>query len=234
MLATRSQRFIELVNTKQRLESEKESLKFFTTRKTALQEIVSALAGVSTSYQVMTNVGIPCPNLRETIESALTMVKIRLKHFLDNPNKALDGQEFVPFQRQLKSAVETLNKRLLDIWNAYIQQSLPHIQTETLVIFKKISSFQQDIEVMNQRLQLIGNASNHLPMTVNEVKKVTEEIKSVHAIWNRFGQGNVPGEVLEFLKLAGSPNGAPIRLWTSEVIQWLEEQGIKEHCTIRI
>lgn len=234
MLVEKASRFIELVETTQRMESEKHLLMQFRSRSTQLQELVKNLNEVSVSYQVMRNAGIDCPNFMDTLEPVFILTNSKIKLYLEKPDWVLDTTEFQSFQKTIKSSVELVKKRLLENWSQYIQSACPRIQQETLSIFSKISSFQRDIETMRRLMLHIDSISKQLPVSVSVTDQLKTSIDELHHLWAKFGQGNVPEDVLSFLKLAGSSNGAPIHLYTPSVFGWLEQHDILKYCTIRI
>ncbi|MOA60531.1 hypothetical protein D3C78_1854340 [compost metagenome] len=73
-----------------------------------------------------------------------------------------------------------------------------------------------------------------LPNDNAEIEKLSEVSKVLHQLWIKFGQGNFPSNILEFLRLAGSSTGAPLSILTEDVLKWLNEHGIYNDCTIRI
>lgn len=234
MLAVKATRFVELVEKKEKLEKEKDLLKQFRTRKQQILEVVAMFTVVSSSLQVMRSAGITCPDYTQIVAQATAMVENKLKLFTEKPEWILDTTEFQSFQKTMKSIVDSIQKTLLEVWKVYVLSLIPHIQKETLGIFKNISSFRDDISKMEQHLQTVQELSSRLPSQPTDIKQLQEQCDDLHKIWSKFGQGNVPDTVLTFLKLAGSSSGAPIALWTSEVITWLNEQGITNRCTIRI
>lgn len=234
MLVEKASKFIELVETTQRLESEKDLLMQFRSRSTQLQELVRVLNEISMSYQVMRNAGIDSPNFKDTLEPVFVLTNSKIKLYLEKPDWILDTTEFQSFQKSIKNSVELVKKSLLENWSRYIQATCPHIHQETLIIFSKISSFQRDIEAMRNHLVHIDSLSKQLPISVSVTDQLKTSIDELNLLWAKFGQGNVPEDVLSFLKVAGSLNGAPIHLFTSSVVSWLEQHDILRHCTIRI
>ncbi|MCW3795384.1 hypothetical protein OM416_27635 [Paenibacillus sp. LS1] len=234
MLVEKATRFIKLVETTHRMEVEKDLLMQFRSRSIQLQELVRSLNVVSTSYQVMIDAGIECPDFRDTLDPVLRLTDSKMKLYHEQSDWILETTEFQSYQKTLKNSVEFLEKKLLEYWNKYIQESCPRIQQETLNIFEKISSFQRDIATMKSHLLDIVSLSKQLPLKVSVTDQLKNKINELHFLWEKFGQGNVSEDILIFLKQAGSSNGAPINLYTPSVIRWLEQNGILKHCTIRI
>ncbi|RNB92516.1 hypothetical protein EDM56_02135 [Brevibacillus fluminis] len=234
MLAVKASRLVELVEQKEKLEREKDLLLQFTTRKQQLKEALEGLAEVTLSMNTMRNIDIACPDFTNVINNVSNMAEVYRKNIEQQPEWILESSDIPSFVRSLKSASTTVKKALLDAWKTYVNSLLPQINQETLLIFRKISSFRADIEKMEHHLQAIHTIASCLPLNDSDIKKLQDRSADIHQIWMKFGQGNVPKEVLDFLKLAGSSVGAPIHLLTPEVITWLEDHGITNHCTIRI
>lgn len=234
MLVEKAQSFIKLVEITQRMGSEKDLLMQFRTRSSSLQDLVRSLNEVCNSYYVMKKAGIKCPNFNEALESTLTITNTKTKLFLEKPEWLLDTTEFQSFHRIIKNSIEQVRKRLLEIWLQYIREIRPFIQEETLSIISKISSFQHDIEIMRSNLNTIDSISKRLPDSEHVMDQLKKSIDELNLMWAKFGQGNIPMDVLSFLKQAGSLNGAPIHLCTASVMNWLNEHDILKYCTVRI
>lgn len=234
MLTEKATIFIKLVDKKQRMEKEKQLLMSFQTRKSELQELLAGFLGVCHSLAVMRKKQIECPDLHDIVEPTKMLAQEKWQLFSKKPDWLLDKAEFLAFQKAVKGNTSTIYQLLLQTWRAYIESLTPPIQPETMSIFRKIPSFQMDVDLIGQHQNDLHAFFNRLPESDDEIEQVKKRCAALHELWKKFGQGSVSNEVLQFLKMAGSPTGAPMSMWTNEVATWLQEQDILNDCTIRI
>ncbi|MFF2091284.1 hypothetical protein [Paenibacillus sp. NPDC058174] len=234
MLAVKSATFIELVERKKLLEENKEQIQLFKTRHFELRNALIELAKIRSKYLLMRDAGIPCPKFGEILSPIEEIAKHKQQLFIENPQLVLEKTSFQTFIKAIITTVTSVCQGLLQEWKIYIEGLMPYIQQDTLNIFKKVPAFKRETELIEQHMASLRTHMNNLPIDSAEIEKLKEMSKVLHQLWKKFGQGDVPTEVLHFLRLAGSSTGAPLSILTEEILNWLNEHGIYNDCSIRI
>ncbi|MNW51522.1 hypothetical protein D3C74_290090 [compost metagenome] len=234
MLAVKAATFIELVEKKKLLEKNKEQIQLYKTRQGELHNALIELAKIRSNYLLMRDAGIPCPELTELLSSVEVIAKDKAQLFIENPQLVLEKTAFHAFIKVISTTVTSVSQELLQEWKLYIESLIPNIQQDTLSIFKRVPAFKRETELIEQHMDSLRFYRSKLPNDNAEIEKLSEVSKVLHQLWIKFGQGNFPSNILEFLRLAGSSTGAPLSILTEDVLKWLNEHGIYNDCTIRI
>lgn len=206
----------------------------FKTRQIELRNALIELARIRSNYLLMRDASIPCPELGEILSPIEVIAKDKIQLFTKNPQSVLEKTAFQAFIKAIKTTVTAVSQGLLQEWKLYVEGLMPYIQQDTLNILKKVPAFKWETELIEQHMASLRNHMNRLPNVNAEIEQLREISKVLHQLWNKFGQGNVPPEILHFLRLAGSSTGAPLSILTEEILNWLNEHGIYNDCTIRI
>ncbi|MFS0840408.1 hypothetical protein [Paenibacillus sp. 1P03SA] len=234
MLAVKAATFIELVEKKKLFEKNKEQIQLYKTRQGELRNALIELAKIRSKYLLMRDAGIPCPELTEMLSPVEVIANDKAQLFIENPQVVLEKTSFHAFIKVISTTVTSVGQELLQEWKLYIESLMPNIQQDTLSIFKRVPAFKRETELIEQHMDSLRFHKSKLPNDSAEIENLREVSKVLHQLWIKFGQGNFPPNILEFLRLAGSSTGAPLSILTEDVLKWLNEHGIYNDCTIRI
>ncbi|MGW4580329.1 hypothetical protein KI427_09140 [Rhodococcus ruber] len=141
------------------------------------------------------------------------------------------------FAQQLATAektVKTVEQSLMDVWASFrAQHQRPSVDRELLMTFQRaglgVDHLLEQYDDADLKLQFIEGSS--LP-NAGAVDGFRGSLQSLAAASEGLADV-VPESIARFLRLADTPQGAPLSAFTSEVQSFLQEHQIADRYTIR-
>ncbi len=147
----------------------------------------------------------------------------------------IDQNRFT-FKTDFEQPVEGLTKKLYDIsvrtWQAHFEHSVASKNKDVLDVLSKIDAYADGVRNIRRITQELENWRGRPPETENDLSRFHSAAEEVKVAWTSLEGGNLPPNVLAFLKEAGSA-GAPLDKLTDEVLSWLRAHRITPSFRIR-
>lgn len=205
---------------------EQEYLEAFLTRQKELDRYIESISSLMLILRVLRSMEIIQPNQPNEGEYVIQLIKEAKHRFSMNPEWIVESNVLDKLKRNLDSFNPKLKKFIENEWKHFCQSHLPVLNKEVLQVLAKIPSYSNDIALINKLYQEMVHQMDSLPRKVSDIKLFLEKGERISEIWKQIGSGDLPNDVLCFLRHASSKQGASLRLLTPEVSQWLESHHL--------
>jgi hypothetical protein len=155
------------------------------------------------------------------------------ENFHANPTHltATDDSAFSTVEHRLRSISENVLEEARAAWRDYRNARLPPDNSTVLQIFAQShAATVKDIQSLRRRLQ---EKLNPTTPTADTVTEFADTIKQYDELVGQVLGGDLPDAVQDALRQSGSFSGAPLRLFTDEVLDWLREKGIEDSFRVK-
>ena len=129
----------------------------------------------------------------------------------------------------LAGELETEVKRA---WVQYTAAKTPTTNHEVLDVLA--SAFPKPVARIRLLSEQLERDRVTLPVNALHVENFNRKAAVLQSAWEALGGEQVPEAVLQFLKNAASPQGAPLQLFTDEVRAWLVAHDILKSFKVRV
>lgn len=166
-------------------------------------------------------------------ETALAKTSAWRSALEEDLGQALTGDLFTGFQASADKAVGELERRATGAWQRYTAQKTPDISAEVLAALEadpRAGSTVVRIERLAEALRSLRDRPIPSPEELTEFDEGTAQLRSA---WSTLDVEGLSEEIVAFLRVANSDEGAPLDLLTKSVREWLEQRGAASHYVIR-
>jgi hypothetical protein len=137
------------------------------------------------------------------------------------------------FINPLKLLSESLERETVNSWSHWIESLTPKIGSGLLEILGRIRGLRSQVDIVRSKLQVLRGYADSLPSDENDIIEVRGLAKEVEEAWKGLKADSLPSEVVEFLRDAGSNQGAALDKLSPIVRDWLERHALQTSFAIR-
>lgn len=236
MLIDECRQLMTRITEKERLRRHLEQLsKFEAVRDQLAQRSLARLSPLVESWRALRDAGIATGSVADTARPVLEEVTALQAAVRDDPEAALDQRRFRP--RAFSDRVETVAARLQDVltraWQEHTAAQPITTNRELLDVLDRLPRFRPTIQRIRSLADRVRQAQGTLPASRAQVDAYHSLVAQVRAEWQQLGGGQVPADVLVFLRGAVGPAGARLEHLTEEVRRWLAEHQLEGAFMIR-
>lgn len=233
MLIEKAEQILELSLEKSKLESYARNLAGFKSRQEQINQAVAELLPLVTALITFRQRGLFTFDLTQKAEPILEFITVVEKKFTEEPEWILDNKNFQGnvFKSSIDKLTKTLKEQLLQAWKNYLNRRMPSTNQEMLNLLARIDAFKQTVQKIKNLDALISRST--FPQNPEEFEHTDRLINQLRESWNSLSSDEVPDEVLHFLK-AAADQGAPYKLLTPKVQDWIAQYGIADSLQIRL
>jgi hypothetical protein len=141
--------------------------------------------------------------------------------------RVVDGDEMPRLRRALAAVERDIEQQASSLWISYCAKNIPLPQPELIQALE--TKFGGPTTETNE-LRNLDNALAYYRSKVpldrsGAAEDLVRRLNRRAVLWNSLGLENIPASVRAFIR-ACSAEGAPLSMLTSEVLDWLHEQGL--------
>lgn len=190
-----------------------------------LAEHLSRIEGLMKTRQVFSNVeGIPRPVIDSAAVKALKKTISTLTGKLDNNRSQIgNNNNWAECGVKAKGLAEALERDLKRIWMDYIAAEQPGYAVFNG--YRALSQCRPILGELDRLAGILGELKKTLPQDPSPISRVSETAILMREKIAALGLGDAPPEMAEFLKKCATDGGAPLSDLTSEIFDWIREQG---------
>lgn len=137
------------------------------------------------------------------------------------------------FIQPLKLLTDRLLKDAENQWSEWLEAQMPQIGSALLEILGRISDFKNAIAVVRAKQQQLGTIARTLPANPQDIATARAHAEELTVAWRELNAENLPQEILEFLRDAGTHQGASLSKLTPAVRAYLEQHQLENSFTVR-
>lgn len=227
------------IEDRQRLAEQQELYDGFHTQCDAVARLLEPLERSVTTWCVFFARGLVTKAALPEARAARHQVQALSAAFAESPATIVGPQRMNGLRSAVARVTAALNDQVLEAWTEFATGRIPNVNDEVLTVLARIPSLQHQVaRVRDGRRSLLASAS--IPpagATDAEITAAIDDFErraaSVTAAWELFDTEPLSAEVLQFLRLAGGPAGAPIGSLTRSVQNWLQENDLTSSFAVR-
>jgi DNA repair exonuclease SbcCD ATPase subunit len=159
----------------------------------------------------------------------------RREEFSRDPLTATDPQDSsfrFSYLRSLDTITENVRRRLLLSWQAYLRAQAPELHEDLLSVLGRIGKLSQPVQEIRQLQTNLEQSSAALPQDDASIHAALDTTKKLRERWTALPVEDIDASVMDFLRSAVGPDGAPVAGLTTDIRAWLEEHGLLESLRI--
>jgi len=153
-------------------------------------------------------------------------------NFILNPVPGQDARAVL--LNPMKQLPSTVKAAITSEWTAWAHGQIPAINDDLIGVLASISSMKIKVERIRALKRTALEIANRLPSSKNDVDAFTVCMKDLRQAWDALAGGEIPKEVINFLRIAGSSQGADFDQLTPNVQKWFREHELEKTLRIRV
>jgi hypothetical protein len=211
----------------------------FEQRANTLSSIAASLAILETPSAVLQQAGIRVPELDRALMSQLHLKAVQLRdgYKVDranilNPFPGNDAK-FVFFNPS-NTFKQRTEEAFRNAWSEWVQRRMPAIDQEVLSVLAGVNALRTAVAKVQTLLGQIKSCIQKLPQSKEDVDQVVLLCADANRDWHELAGDGIDPEVLAFLRVAGSADGAAYDLLTPSILEWIEAHGLRRVLRIRL
>ncbi|GGS37493.1 hypothetical protein [Deinococcus knuensis] len=225
MIAKRAEELSDLAARLQAANTLAQDRELYEKRLSDLRKVRDENAGLVETWQALHGAQVirgPQP-VPET-DAERRAVTALLLAFRQDP-RAVNEPVFTAATESMQGFANLFRQRLRDLWRAYCDELSPTVQQEVLDVLGRLSAFQETARDLAKQRAVIERGRKTLPRTIREVNEVRSAAKIASKEWTQLAGGDLPPEVLTFLRSVMT-TGAALNALTPDVLAWLNERQL--------
>ena len=231
MLLNKTEQLIKDLNTFALLQDSSNESQVYIQRNNELKTISIYVESMSKIVTLFRKQGFVI-EINTIINNPVELFKTLYKNWENDRKSIIHRNDF--FRRIQWDTIERELVSILNIqWTDYINTNKPNINQETLDVFEQIPDFTNVVNKLKEKLELLEECKNNLPVDDNEFKLVLSTAEDMKNLIEQLDSKNIPNSVSNFLKKAGTYDGIDLSEITSEILDWLKENNLIHLCQVK-
>jgi hypothetical protein len=189
-------------------------------------QLESGLSNIATMAGLLRDAGITLPSTPATVKEARNRLAVVRQRFSGDPRSATltQGQDWNVLIRTTNDVITTVHQQIQNAWKAYVKGlytgNSPNDMAATIAKTDRNEEVLKRYRLVFEQLELKGQTFPKSREEINETKDLADRLRTIVREFDL----QVPASVKRFLDEV-SQNNAGLDLATSEVIDWLRENG---------
>ena len=231
MLLNKTEQLIKDLNTFESLQNSSNESQDYIKRNNDLKTITIYVENMSQIVTLFRKQGFII-EIDTIINYPVELFKILYKNWENDKKSIVPRNDF--FRRIQWDSIEKELISILKIqWTDYIDTNKPNMNQETLDVFEQIPDFTNVVNKLKEKLELLEESKDNLPIDDNEFKLVLSTAEDMKSLIEQLDSKNIPNSVSNFLKKAGTYDGIDLSEITSEILDWLKENNLIHLCQVK-
>jgi len=202
-------------------------------RRRELEEQRQLLMVATARAQVLTARGhLQAASWPDVSASRAALVRVA-NRFRQDPAQIASGRDYKALLEFCGRAVQSLESAVMAAWTK-IQAEADPVSEQLLQQLSQVPGQVRAVEQvrsMRAHLRALGATP---PANLADYDAFQEAANALASVWTGLDHRDLPDSVIQFLRAAQAPGGAPVSLWTGEVRAWLEEHGMLEQVRLQL
>lgn len=232
MIASEAEKLIYLIDHKSQLQQNVSHRAGFRTRFDELQGYVVDLEQRTAAVKAFTDRNFPNPDVSNKAFAVFNQITTIAEGFYKDPGSIISLNNVV-LKNALKSLNNELDQYISESWREYTNRARQTNQQdlEGLSLIPTFAGIVQKVRIL---LIQIDSCRKSKPTGEEDFEKFDQLVADIEDAWSELGPTDIPAEVTEFLRAAGSRDGASIDLLTTTVKEWLTVKEINNSFRIHM
>lgn len=231
MIATRIEQINKQVEELNNIKELSTKTTKFLQRNDELKAISIELKRVLDIVLLFRNVGLQI-DIEERFNSFINSFN-EMKLNWENDKNSLLAQNTFTTRNNISSIYNQTYQDLYNKWQNFIDDKKTNVNFEQLNILVKIPELETKVLELRKCLEKISILKESFPSKEDDFELVISISNEMSEIWGQLSSENIPDEVLNFLKQAGSQEGIKLSEINSRIIFWLTEHNLTQLCQVR-
>lgn len=153
--------------------------------------------------------------------------------FQQDPGQIASGRDYKVLLDLCGRAVESLESAVVAAWTT-IQTETDPVNEQLLQRLAQVPGQAGAVEQVRAMRAHLGTLGATPPANLADYDAFMEAANALASFWTGLDHRDLPDSVIQFLRAAQAPGGAPVSLWTGEVRAWLEQHGMLEQVRLQL
>jgi hypothetical protein len=221
------------------LKKRAEQADLFEKRAKDLKTPAEQLGELEGAVKVIAYLRIPTPLLDRSLVKNLRDRIIDLKTRYDSDKSVVldpfPGEEVRwVLTTPLSQLPKKVNDALLSAWEKWSSEEVPEVNKDVLDILFSVVSLRNSVVSLRSLKSKAVTACAGLPDGLDDVEHLQRLCGEISFMWQNLAGEGIPEDVLNFLRSAGTQDGANFSLLNETVLDWIDAHGLRGSLRIRM
>lgn len=138
------------------------------------------------------------------------------------------------FLLPLKQLPAKVREILKSAWMEWVQAKIPAIKDDLLTVLEGIPALRSSVQKISETKRRALEKASELPRTQADIDQVLSLASQIEQAWRSLTGDGIPDEVIEFIRVAGQPGGAPVNALSPLVLDWFRQHAIDQSLRVRV
>ena len=233
MILDDCQQLNEKIKRFDEFQSRKSSAESLGTRRKELEEVRASLQQSLRTAKVLA--GEELLDMKEVASSTKVLLSLDVvqRLFQEDPLQITKGKDYNVLLTQLASLCEEIYQECRRVWDDFIEDATPAVDSELLNARAEIPDFVSIVKQIRLLKEKLDTTAENVPSTAEVLSDYRETAQALREKLDEFYSGEYPPEVIDFLKAANTRRGAALSLLTPSVLKWLQENDKVDGFSVR-
>lgn len=211
------------------LEKIMEEFQAYTSRKEQLKEIERKARQEAEVLDIFRDKGLGDISVSHNIYETKENLKQIKEDFTKDPTSILQRNKLNLLNKNVSNINLGLQLQFKEHWQKYKAKQVINVNEELLQVLINIPGFSDAVGQVKARARDIALYHEEYPQDIGTLDSFHRRAGALKDSWDTLDIKGMPESVWIFLKGAVSPAGASLDTVNHEVLEWLQQNRVKEH-----
>jgi hypothetical protein len=207
--------------------------KDFEDRRKTLRSARDDLKPLAKKRVLFASNGIPCEYEGKGIRTSIDELREVQDHFEEDPDWVINTDLRDRILDRIRGHRRPTERSLDAAWRKYYKQKNTRISEDLLAALEEVDGFEADIQKIRNLSSKVSQWEHQPPSSQSEFDSFEKRASALQDAWERIEEQDLSPDVKAFLSDTVS-GGAPLKLVTIEVREWLEEHDLLDRATVSL
>lgn len=207
--------------------------KDFEDRRKILESVRDDLKPLTKKRVLFASSGIPCEHEGKGVRTSIDELREVKDHFVENPDWVIDEDLRSRILERIRGHRRPTERSLDAAWRNYYKEKNTRIPEDLLSALEEVEGFESDVQKIRELSSKVSQWEHQPPSSQSGLDRFEKQASALQEAWERIEEQDLSQDVKAFLSATVS-GGAPLKLVTSEVREWLEEHDLLDRATVSL
>lgn len=233
LLTEKADRLQGKVSTLEDRKRRAERRKDFEDRRKTLKSVSGDLKPLAKQRVLFASKNIPCKHEGEGVQTSLEKLQEVQDRFERDPDWVIDTDLRSAFLDRIRGHCRPTQRSLDTAWREYYEKKATRISEDLLSALDQIDGFESAVQTIQELSSKLSQWKRQTPSSQNELDRFENQASKLREAWKSVEEQDLSSDVKTFLTATVS-GGAPLKLVTPEVREWLEEHDLLDRATVSL
>jgi polyhydroxyalkanoate synthesis regulator phasin len=233
LLTAKADRLQEKVSTLENKKSRAGQRKDFEGRRQTLKSVRDDLKPLAKKRVLFASSGIPCEHEGKGIRTSIDEWREVRDRFEEDPDWVINTDLRNCILDRIRGHRSPSQRSLDAAWRNYYEEKNTRISEDLLSALEEVDGFEAEVQKIQNLSSKVSQWEHQPPSSQSGLDRFEKRASALQEAWKRIEEQDLSPEVKAFLSATVS-GGAPLKLVTTEVREWLEEHDLLDRATVSL